>query len=567
MHPFSNRSLSAMLAFSIGTSMLSSAAFANSPLSVDQTLQVQAASRAVSLMSDREFERLLDVRNAKGEKIVIHTQTKKSGNQPGLWATLDSTLNKVEGTSTDKAYQDFRLLNAKEVIVAVIDSGVDITHEDLQGHVWTNAKPTTGDVHGWNFLGNAKGENINGTTLEVTREKVRLEKKQAAGTLTADEAKELALVQATYDSKKAETQNVFDNYTQYKNAIVLLKANGLKEETPAGLDSVTNTDPAVMGAKMLASRLFAHGVNSAYIDEVLSEETIALQYQYNESFNSSTIVGDHPEIMDEKGYGNSDVTGPDASHGTHVSGIIAANRNNSIGVLGQAANVKIMAIRAVPNGDERDKDIGNAIRYAVDHGAKVINMSFGKEFSPNKDYVDSAVRYALNHDVLFVHAAGNDAKDTQSYENNFPNRKMLDGTIVGNWIEVGASSKNKDATLPATFSNYGKTSVDLFAPGVEIVSTVPGNKYASFQGTSMASPEVAGVAALILGMHPELKPVELRDVLMKTSTKYPGLQVNLPTDGGDATQVAFDTLSASGGVINAYQALDSLKTPRVGHPR
>jgi len=115
--------------------------------------------------------------------------------------------------------------------------------------------------------------------------------------------------------------------------------------------------------------------------------------------------------------------GPDKEeilHGTHVAGIVAQVRNNNIGGDGIANNVEILTVRAVPDGDEYDKDIALGIRYAVDNGAKVINGSFGKSFSPHKQWVFDAIKYAEKKDVLIVHAAGNDAKDID-VENNYPN--------------------------------------------------------------------------------------------------------------------------------------------------
>jgi subtilisin family serine protease len=277
------------------------------------------------------------------------------------------------------------------------------------------------------------------------------------------------------------------------------------------------------------------------------------------------IVGDNPSDLSEKYYGCNRVEGPDAMHGTHVSGIIAANRTNGVGIIGEANNVEIMAIRAVPNGDERDKDIANAIYYAVDNGASVINMSFGKYYTPGKTVVDAAVEYAKSKDVLLVHAAGNDAKN-KDVEDSYPTRELDNGTIADNWIEVGASSYKKGKGIIANFSNYGKTRVDLFAPGVDIYSTVPDGKYEDASGTSMACPSVAGVAAIIRSYFPELTAAEVKDVLMKTVVPYKG-KVLLP--GGEIVEgkkgpeqkdvkVSMADLSISGGFVNVNNAVKYL---------
>jgi subtilisin family serine protease len=246
------------------------------------------------------------------------------------------------------------------------------------------------------------------------------------------------------------------------------------------------------------------------------------------------------------------VEGPDARHGTHVAGIIAANRNNTVGIKGIADNVRIMSVRAVPNGDERDKDIANAIRYAVDNGAKIINMSFGKSFSPNKDLVDQAVKYAESKGVLLIHAAGNDGNNID-VESNFPNKNFAAGGQAKTWLEIGASSFGADKEFVGSFSNYGKKSVDLFAPGVQIYSTTPNNSYEDLQGTSMACPATAGVAALLLSYFPDLKATDVKEILRQSTRKFNNLKVTKP--GSKDEMVEFTELSNSGGLVNAYEAV------------
>ncbi|MEJ0033561.1 MAG: S8 family serine peptidase [Bacteroidota bacterium] len=282
---------------------------------------------------------------------------------------------------------------------------------------------------------------------------------------------------------------------------------------------------------------------------------VIVEYGYNENFDSRKIVGDHYSDVYEKGYGNNDVTGPDALHGTHVAGIVAANRNNDIGIRGIANNVRIMSVRAVPNGDERDKDVANAIIYAVDNGASVINMSFGKSFSPEKEAVDKAVKYAEKKGVLLIHAAGNDSEDIDK-ENNFPTRAYIDGKEAKNWVEIGASSFGTDAEFVASFSNYGKKGVDVFAPGVEIYSTVPDNHYEIEQGTSMAAPMVTGVAALLMSYFPDLSATEIKDIIRKSTRKFDGLEVNIP---GSKKKAELSDLSNTGGLVNAYEAVKMAK--------
>jgi subtilisin family serine protease len=278
-----------------------------------------------------------------------------------------------------------------------------------------------------------------------------------------------------------------------------------------------------------------------------------VDYQLNLAFDPRPIVGDDYNNGRERFYGNADVTGPDADHGTHVSGIIGAVRDNAIGIKGVADHVRIMVLRVVPDGDERDKDVANGIRYAADNGARVINMSFGKGYSWDKRLVDDAVKYALSKDVLIVHAAGNDGSDLEK-EKNYPVRIYADNSGAADaWIEVGASGFIDDSTLVASFSNFGRSLVDVFAPGVNIYSTTPGSHYANHDGTSMAAPVVTGLAALIREYYPRLTAVQVKDIIMR-SVSRPDHPVTVKEDGVPQ-QVSLSTICVSGGIVNAYQAL------------
>ena len=559
---------------------LAGPAFAADSPGIENSSSVSAMERLsneLDTLSTQELQKRFTVRNAKGE--IVSPISNQNAKESDLWSTLDPEADHVQGTATEKVYRSFHVpADKNQVIVAVVDSGVDITHPDLAGHIWTNAgesgldanghdKATNGidddgdgyvdDVHGWNFLGNPNGQNINSNTLEVTREYARMKKKAQAGVLSSDERTYLAKVEKMYQDQKNARQSEYSTFSQVVAAYALLRANGLKEETTQAIAAIPSSSTEVIAAKNLATR----ALNAGYTSQAAAKIVNGIKINFDLDFDSSTVVGDHPEVLDEKGYGNNDVTGPDAMHGTHVAGIIAADRND-FGIDGQALNVKIMSVRAVPDGDERDKDVGNAIRFAVDHGARVINMSFGKPLSPQKAYVDAAMKYAEAKGVLLVHAAGNDGMNTESYDNNFPNKRTLADTgarDIETWIEVGASSPQADQDLPAGFSNWGKTSVDLFAPGTDIVSTVPGNQYKSLQGTSMASPEVAGVAALMLNLYPFATAQEVKNALMSTTTQYDGLQVAQP---GSENLIRFSDLSVSGGIVNAYNAavqMSSLK--------
>jgi subtilisin family serine protease len=277
----------------------------------------------------------------------------------------------------------------------------------------------------------------------------------------------------------------------------------------------------------------------------------ALEYGYNSQYDPRGIVGDNYSNSYETGYGNNDLKGPDPSHGTHVSGIIAGKRGNNIGLDGVADNVEIMVVRVVPDGDERDKDVANGIRYAADNGANIINMSFGKSYSYDKNVVDEAVKYAEKKGVLIIHAAGNDSEDLDGGQ-NFPTKKFLKGGSAKNWLEIGAMGWQEAPNSVGSFSNYGKKSVDIFAPGVDIYSTYPNNEYKFENGTSMAAPSASGVAAVLMSYFPDLTAAQVKGILMKTAARYPGLMINKP---GTEDLVDFTSLSVSGGVINLYAAV------------
>lgn len=498
---------------------------------------------------------------------------------PVNWFNLDPQSDRVPGVSVERAYKELLAgKTPKEVIVAVIDSGIDVEHEDLQNKIWVNADEIPGngidddkngyvdDVHGWNFIGGANGEHINFDTFELTRlyKKLHDKYKDTTAEQVSDkqEYARYLKIKADFEAERAEWEEQASNfrpfYQQYKVARQQMIASLGKEEiSMEDLDAFEPQTDEQRLAKGIIGYALSNNLDHEQIEEFNDYITRYLEYNLNPDFNPRHIVGDDYSNLNERYYGNALVEGPDAEHGTHVAGIIAASRQNELGIKGVAAPVKIMALRAVPNGDERDKDIANAIRYAVDNGAQIINMSFGKKYSPNKQIVDEAVSYAASKGVLLVHAAGNDAKDIDK-EDNFPTKRYY-GTnkTATNWLEVGASSWGSGDSFVGTFSNYGRKTVDVFAPGVDLYSTVPGSEYRSLSGTSMAAPVVSGVAALIKAYYPELSPAQVREIIMRSSVRYTKDNVNQPgaEPGSKDAQVKFKKLSTTGGVANAYYAL------------
>ncbi len=502
---------------------------------------------------------------------------------PQNWFNLDPAQDNVPGVSTEKAYE--KLLAGKKgktVVVAVLDSGVDYEHEDLKDIMWVNEDEIPGngidddkngyvdDIHGWNFLGNKSGENIQYDNLEVTRLYREYDKMFAGKGPDGLTKKEKALYkkykeyEKVIEEKRTELEEEAGTFVAIATAV-----NALSDEI--GKDVVSKEDlaqfesdnPLLMYAAQISQTLMDQGQTFEQIRKDINDyaEHLAAQYEYhyNLEFDPRPEVGDDFTNPYDRDYGNSDVRGPDALHGTHVAGIIAAKRDNGLGMNGVADNVRIMSVRTVPDGDERDKDVAAAIVYAVDNGASVINMSFGKGASPRKELVDEAVKYAHDHDVLIIHAAGNDNKQISS-DNNFPTDEfekrsgflgLFGSKYAENWIEVGALNWQNDESLVAPFSNYSPDYVDIFAPGMEIYSTTPFNEYENQQGTSMAAPVVTGVAAVIRSYFPDLTAEQVKQVIMESAVR----QNKKVKEPGSEVLVPFSQLSVTGGVVNAYEAI------------
>jgi len=500
-----------------------------------------------------------------------------AGAQKANWQNLDLKTDSVFGISTERAYRE--LLTGKKattVLVAVIDGGVDTAHEDLKAVIWNNPKDKPGngkdddrngytdDIHGWNFIGGPQGD-VNYDNLELVRilrrDAPKYDSLTEATVPAADKPKWEA-----YKKMKVEYEQGFTNAKRTLQGIEGFKSvldrvvSAIGKDTPT-IDDFKKYVPKDPGetqiCKIVISQLEKDPSYTKFRDgelgEALKHFQVQAEYQYNLSFDPRSIVGDDYNNSSQRNYGNADVTGPNADHGTHVSGIIGAVRDNAIGIMGIADHVRIMGVRTVPDGDERDKDVANAIRYAADNGARVVNMSFGKGYSWDKKAVDEAVKYAMTKDVLLIHAAGNEGKDLET-NTNYPTRVYEDGGgMAAAWIEVGASGPDDDSTLVAPFSNFGKTKVDVFAPGVAIYSTTPGSHYANHDGTSMAAPVVTGLAALIREYYPRLTALQVKEIILTSAVK-PSHTVTVAVDGVPK-QVQLSDISVTGGVVNAYEAL------------
>ena len=491
-------------------------------------------------------------------KIADLTEAEKKN-----WGHLDLVADTIPGMSVDKAYDEI-IKNRKgtKVIVAVLDSGIDLTHEDLEGVLWTNKDERPGnnqdddgngfidDIHGYNFLGESYNEQL---------EYVRMLR------LNIGDPTTLAKAKVKLDTEYANAQQNKQQYEQIlqavKNADAAVKKYLKKETyTKEDLAGIKAADESMQrNVSVLNQMLGIKDSIPEVIDELekgVAHFTDQLNYNLNKTFNGRQSVGDDAYDITDINYGNGNPQNrvDDESHGTHVAGIIAAKRNNGKGVNGVANNVAIMSVRAVPNGDEYDKDIARGIRYAVDNGARIINGSFGKSFSPKAQWVYDAIKYAAEKNVLFVHAAGNDGANLDDLANaNFPNDQVKNGPeIADNVITVGALNPEYGSELVASYSNYGNINVDVFAPGTDIYSTYPNDEYEFSPGTSMAAPAVAGVAALVMSQYPSLTAAQVKQIIMKSGLP---IKAKVILGGDNAKSASLDEISTSGKIVNAYNAL------------
>ena len=514
----------------------------------------------------------------QGPNVAIDIPAKKAeltDKEGKNWQHYDLATDTIPGMSTYKAQEFLKGKKGVEVIVGVVDSGTDLKHEDLKDVAWVNEDEIPGngidddkngyvdDINGWNFLGDSYKE-----LLEYQR---IMQNPSIADAETAAEVKEF--YNKELEKAKKGIAKVEQNAGLYSKMLESVIEADKKFTKHFGKSDYSSQD--VLGIKdnaelessvAVAKQIFGFGIGS--LSEAKSELEGAVNYFTGKlesdkamisgdllKKNYRKVVGDNPEdINDSPGYGNgnSGHSTKDESHGTHVSGIIGASRGNGKGMDGVASNVKIMAVRSVPDGDEYDKDVALGIRYAVDNGAKVINTSFGKGYSPHKNWVYDAIKYAAEKDVLIVNAAGNSSENIdvdKTFPNDAPDQV---NEVSDNFITIGAMSSNYNEKLPASFTNYGKVNVDVFGPGVAVYSTTPDSEYGKKSGTSMASPAVAGVAALVRSYYPELSASQVKRILMNSGTK---IDFKVIKPGTKDELVPFSDLSVSGRVVNAYNAL------------
>lgn len=507
--------------------------------------------------------------------------------QPG-WHLLDARQDGYHGISLPQAQKLLQGRIAKPVIVAVMDGGIDTTHQSLRPVLWINPKEIAGngkdddgngyidDIHGWNFLGNTAGQNVD----KESQEAVRIYHKYKAQFLGKpfDSTHADAATSANYTLWK-RSNSLLEVKPEERQALSIIqlyiKANryydsliqdewGRKEYTAEELEAFTPTTNLAKKAKIGYIRFtelleMDPDKNNRQIfndlNEYIEQQKELQNGKESPPFNNrDSITHDNEDELTTKYYGNADVMGATSLHGSHVSGIIAGLPDAAFtgGVCPQA---RIMMIRCIPNGDEHDKDVALGIRYAVDNGASIINMSFGKGLSPHKQWVDDALKYAASHDVLVVHASGNDGQNTDT-DPDFPSSILNDKTQAITMIGVGASGDSSlNGGIVASFTNYGPKTVDVLAPGVKIYSCLPGNQYGNEQGTSMASPVVAGIAALLRSYFPKLTALQVKSIIEQSADRSMAAKRFRKPSGEKKETITLKEICKTGGIANAYKAV------------
>ena len=470
------------------------------------------------------------------------------------WHNLDPEIDSIPGTSVERAHNELlKGLKGKKVIVAVIDTGLDIDHKSLSNNIWINKDEKINgkdddkngyidDINGWNYLGSAYNE-----TRDMTR--ILRDKK------INNRKYNLVEEEINKEIKKSNEQlYILNYYLQIFEESKELLSKYLNEDkfSVEDVNNIKDENEKLIRAKNIYIDFDSYGYTKEYLNEGIEQYNDFINYHFNIDFNGRTTNDDIYNLNDTN-YGDPNINNikDSESHSTHVSGIISGDRENKSGNKGINNLVEIMALRAIPNGDEYDKDVARAIRYAVDNGAKIINGSFGKYFSSNPEWVIDAIRYASENNVLVIAAAGNESKDLDSLSNdNYPNDQFFNkDEFSDTFIKVGASSINLNENFTAYFSNFGKINVDIFAPGVDIYSSMPSNKYKSQSGTSMASPVVAGIASLIFSYFPKLSAKKVKEIILEA-----GIDVDLKIENL-AEKKHFKDYSKSGKLVNAYNAL------------
>lgn len=491
------------------------------------------------------------------------------------WHHLDPETDGILGISTYKAYEFLKDKKSTPVVVAVIDNGAEISHEDLTENIWININeiPENGidddkngfidDIHGWNFLGNAQGVNMKYETLVTTRYyKILSEKFNGKSKKDIDKASKGEF--NFYRQIKEEFETELKKEENYKKTYQILLENYLESKRILDnhfqhtdyeikdVETIKTEDKEILWAIKIFLWANLNYFTQERLENSLMEVNKKLESRLNPDFNKrQEIIGDNPGDITDSIYGNNNVAAAGPYHGTSVAGIIGA-LDNEFGITGIAKNVQLMILRVVPNGDERDKDVALAIRYAVRNGADVINCSFAKDYMMHPEFIYDAMKEAENAGVLIVHSAGNESRNHDK-KPAYPNGFYADGTHAQNWMNIGATMAKDSKNMIAYFSNYGKKSVDVFAPGTELKTTALNNEYTITSGTSIAAPVVSGIAAVLKSYYPQLTAAQIREIIIKSAYKPNTKRVHLVSRG--RFRIPLNRISISGGIANLYNAV------------
>lgn len=519
--------------------------------------------------SDRYFD-TIHVAEPLSKTIELTEAIKKS------WHHLDYKNDTIPGISSKKAYAEIlKKLKGEKIVVAVIDMTVDLEHKDLKSFFWVNDQEVpdnkidddrngfVDDIHGWNFMGNSAGGNVLYENFEFVRVLRHYQDSiNKPHRLSSRGQNEYQLAKKLHDSLLLEKEESVKSYSEYlenysQSIAKIAPFIKIKELTLSKLDSLESTNDSLSDEIYYLKWAVEYGYDLNSIKEEIEVDQRYLEYYYNLEYEERKITGDNSNNLSDSNYGNNDVSysKDKIDHGTIVAGLIVANRGNNIGIKGISNNVEIMPIVAAVSGQAHDKDIALAIRYAVDNGAKIINISIIKQFSIHKEWILDAIKYASEKDVLIINGAGNDNMNLDLAKNFYPNDTDYEHPEVSdNFIMVGGNNYTIDKNLKYYNSNYGKENVDVFAPAQEIYAPVSLNKYEFVTGTSMAAPIVSGVAALIRSYYPNLNASEVKTIIMESGTLY-DISVNVSSDFENEVLVPFSSLSKSGKIVNAYNAL------------
>lgn len=498
------------------------------------------------------------------------------------WHYLDPVQDTVYGISLYKAYDFLSTFPQKrKCVVAVIDGGGELDHVDLKNVLWTNKGEIPGngidddnngyidDVHGWNFLGKPDGTTFQDGISEGDREFLKLSHRYFGRdpTMTPEQRMYFGtkVIPNSNFAKGYLQATGIPGYVKYIEDFCTFISTNFRDKQEVSVRKAIEKMQADETLRKDRERYNAFGYFVVRLDSLKNvpldqyEEHLVQNFEkwgtaaitkLNEDVKKGReIEAEKIDPVTNKRYqGNGNLASLSMEHGTHVGGIIGADRHNNSDFFG-IADVELMFVRVLAGKgcDEEDQDVANAIRYAVDNGANIINMSFGKFLSIDPKSVEKALEYAKKKGVMVVMAAGNETVNRDVVA-RYPQCNSKSENI----IVVGASDPRGMTTV---FSNFGKKTVHVFAPGFKIYSAFPGSSYKELSGTSMAAPVVTGIVALLWNYFPELKPKDLKKIILDTGIEGAKWTVRRRIDADKYKELSFKDMSVTGKIVNAENAV------------